>query len=190
MRLSLLGSSRKTNQECCIRIDDGRQRVEDPRALIPDVGDGGHQCGSGKNILYWGTLYASVIVYTQSEREREREIGTNRFCILFKRATVSTITTTTTTFTKGYKVTLYSDWLRATALYVISRNSLNLCDYGHYTLVFDKPNFLVITKTHHYSVFTYVSTKRGCTCAHPRSYAFGDVYPYGLESSRQQVQYS
>ena len=38
MRLSLLSSSRKTNQECCIRTDDGRQRVEEPRALIPDVG--------------------------------------------------------------------------------------------------------------------------------------------------------
>ena len=31
-----------------------------------------------------------------------------------------------TTTTKGYKVTLYSDWLRATALYNIYRNVLNL----------------------------------------------------------------
>ena len=49
------------------------------------------------------------------------------------------------TLTKGYKVTLYSDWLRATALYAIYINSLNLgcpkgqCEYGHYTLVFDSP---------------------------------------------------
>ena len=32
----------------------------------------------------------------------------------------------TTTFTKGYKVTLYNDWLRTTALYTIYRSSLNL----------------------------------------------------------------
>ena len=32
----------------------------------------------------------------------------------------------TTTFTKGYKVTLYSDSLRATALYANYRNGLNL----------------------------------------------------------------
>ena len=41
MRLSLLSSSRKTNQECCIRTDGGRQRVEDPHALIPNVGNEG-----------------------------------------------------------------------------------------------------------------------------------------------------
>ena len=33
---------------------------------------------------------------------------------------------TTTTFTKGYKVTLYSDSLRATALYAIYINGPNL----------------------------------------------------------------
>ena len=55
-----------------------------------------------------------------------------------------TTTTTTTTFTKGYKVTLYSDSLRATALYAIYINGPNLgcprgqCEYVHYTLVFDK----------------------------------------------------
>ena len=50
MRLSLLGSSRKTNQELCMRTDDGRQRVEKPQALIPDVGNGGRQCESTNNI--------------------------------------------------------------------------------------------------------------------------------------------
>ena len=50
-----------------------------------------------------------------------------------------------TTFTKGYKVTLYSDSLRATALYAIYTNGPNLgtqrgyCEYDHYTLVFDTP---------------------------------------------------
>ena len=49
----------------------------------------------------------------------------------------------TTTFEKGYKVTLYSDSLRATALYPIYINGPNLgtqigwCEYDHYTLVFD-----------------------------------------------------
>ena len=44
---------------------------------------------------------------------------------------------------KGYKVTLYSDSLRATALYAIYINGPNLgcprgqCEYVHYTLVFD-----------------------------------------------------
>ena len=51
--------------------------------------------------------------------------------------------TNTTTLIKGYKVTLYSDSLRATALYAIYRNGPNLgcpkgqCEYVHYTLVFD-----------------------------------------------------
>ena len=38
MRLPLLSSSRKADQECSLRVDDGQQRVEEPRALIPDVG--------------------------------------------------------------------------------------------------------------------------------------------------------
>ena len=44
---------------------------------------------------------------------------------------------------KGYRVTLYSDSLRATSLYAIYINSLNQgcpkgqCEYDHYTLVFD-----------------------------------------------------
>ena len=43
------------------------------------------------------------------------------------------ISTRTTTFTKGYKATLYSDWLRAPRL------SKGQCEYSHYTLVFDTP---------------------------------------------------
>ena len=46
-RLSLLGSSRKTMQECSLKIDDDRQRVEEPSALILDVGNGGCHCGKG-----------------------------------------------------------------------------------------------------------------------------------------------
>ena len=29
----------KPNQKCCMRANDGRQRVEEPFALIPDVSD-------------------------------------------------------------------------------------------------------------------------------------------------------
>mgnify|MGYP000745292264 CR=1 FL=1 len=56
---------------------------------------------------------------------------------------ISTTITMITTLTKGYKVTLSSDLLRATSLYIIYRNRPNLgcpkgpCEYGHYTLVFD-----------------------------------------------------
>ena len=54
---------------------------------------------------------------------RERERGTKNIAI--KNPTV-TMTTNQPTFTKGYKVTLYSDSLRATALYAIYINSLTL----------------------------------------------------------------
>ena len=37
----------------------------------------------------------------------------------------TTTTTTTTTFSKGYKVTLYSDSLRAIALYAVQGDSVN-----------------------------------------------------------------
>ena len=57
----------------------------------------------------------------------------------------------TTIFTKGYKVTLYSDSLRATTLYPIYTNGPNLgyqrgkCEYDHYTLVFDSSFMSVIS---------------------------------------------
>ena len=53
----------------------------------------------------------------------------------------------TTTFAKGYKVTLYSDSLRATTIYAIYINDPNLgcprgqCEYVHYTLVFDNAQY-------------------------------------------------
>ena len=74
-------------------------------------------------------------------REIEREIGTKK--CYFSQATVYKLQPTT--FSKGYKVTLYSDCPRAIALYAIYRNSPNLgcpkgqCGYDHYTLVFDTP---------------------------------------------------
>ena len=77
---------------------------------------------------------------THRERERERHREYNS---IIKR--YATVTNETTTFAKGYKVTLYSDSLRATALYPIYINGPNLgtqrglCEYDHYTLVFDTP---------------------------------------------------
>ena len=59
----------------------------------------------------------------------------------------------TTTFTKGYKVTLYSDWLRGTTLYTIYWNILNL----------DYPRDSVNTA----SIHSY-STPRGFMCGRKR----------------------
>ena len=56
---------------------------------------------------------------------RERERGTKNVYIHIQGNSYK-MTTTTTTFTKGYKVTLYSDSLRETALYAIYTNGPNL----------------------------------------------------------------
>ena len=83
--------------------------------------------------------------YTHRERERERERERDRHKEVFY-FSIATVTTITTNLTKGYKVTLYSDYPRETILYAIYRNSPNLgcpkglCEYGHYTLVFDTPS--------------------------------------------------
>ena len=121
MCLSLLGSSRRPNQECCMRTDEGRQRVEEPFALIPDVGNVGRECGSASNILWFYKPYVQVMEDTQRERERVREYK----LVIIRDITTITITIATT-LTKAYKVTLYSDCLRATSLYNIYRNVLNL----------------------------------------------------------------
>ena len=57
----------------------------------------------------------------RTEREPQRGISINKY---------ATITTMTTTFTKGYKVTLYSDSLRAIALYANYTNGPNLGTQG------------------------------------------------------------
>ena len=71
------------------RDDDDRQRVEEPRGLIPDVGSGGRECGSVNNILCLKNLECksearSILICTQSERERERVRvrGTKEFLII------------------------------------------------------------------------------------------------------------
>ena len=58
---------------------------------------------------------------THKEREIERH---KEVSLIIKNATVTNINQPT--FTKGYKVTLYSDSLRATALCAIYINGLNL----------------------------------------------------------------
>ena len=98
----------------------------------------GRQCGSTNNICD----EEEPAYENEQDTHTHTEIGT-KMALYFSIATVTI--TTTTTLTKGYKVTLYSDYLRATALYAIYRNSSNLgcpkgqCEYSHYTLVFDTP---------------------------------------------------
>ena len=76
-------------------------------------------------------------------RQKEREIQAKRRYVLCLKNNNKQKYNKTHTLTKGYKDNLYSDCLRATALYTIYRNSLNLgypkgqCEYGHYTLIFD-----------------------------------------------------
>ena len=72
------------------------------------------------SVEVWTTILIDepwVQVLKCIHRVRERQIND----VLFKMATIKT-----TTFTKGYKVTLYRDWLRPTALYTIYKNNLNL----------------------------------------------------------------
>ena len=103
----------------------------------------GRQCGSKSN-----TLCDEEPAYRTKQdthREGEREIGTKNN-LYSRRQQLQMTTTATTTFSKAYKVTLYSDSLRATALYAIYTNGPNLgcprgqCEYVHYTLVFDIMN--------------------------------------------------
>ena len=61
----------------------------------------------------------------RTQREKERERGTKRYNSIINMQQLQ-IEQPTTTFTKGYKVNLYSDSLRATALYAIYTNGPNL----------------------------------------------------------------
>ena len=91
--------------------------------LIPIVGDEqGRQCGRDHTIdLCLGRTCVWKIqdrIRRERERERERERGRERHkeCLYSWKGNNYKWQPT---FTKGYKVTLYSDWLRATALYAI-----------------------------------------------------------------------
>ena len=83
------------------------------------VVNGGRQCGR-INSIYVEEQWVQVLTHIHKVRERGKERHKYTWILLFKETAT---TTTRTTFTK---VTLYSDWLRATALYNIYRNSLNL----------------------------------------------------------------
>ena len=61
--------------------------------------------------------------HRERERERERERGTKNLSIFIQS---NSYKLEQPTFTKGYKVTLYSDSLRATALYANYTNGPNL----------------------------------------------------------------
>ena len=84
--------------------------------------EGGHQCGRDHTIGICGEEIPAYRRYEiESHREREREAQ-----ILSLLAKCNSYNNEQPTFTKGYKVTLYSDSLRATALYAIYINGPNL----------------------------------------------------------------
>ena len=99
--------------------------MKDIQALIPNVGSGGgRQCGRDHtNILScWKNLRMEDMEQdTHSERERERH---KMVYLYFQEC--NSYKNEQPTFTKGYTVTLYSDSLRATALYAIYTNGPNL----------------------------------------------------------------
>ena len=133
----LLCSPRKTKNRMLWFYDDGQQRVEEPPTLWYQM--------LGMKPSMRKTKQHSVMIKNLRMRiskicvERKREIGTKKRYI----TRGNSYKWQPTTFTKGYKVTLYSDCPRATTLYAIHINSPNLgcpkgqCEYGHYTLVFD-----------------------------------------------------
>ena len=69
-----------------------------------------------------------IKIHIEREREskRERERGRHKIVMFIQDISTTVTITIATTLTKGYKVTLYSDGLRATTLYTIYRNGLNL----------------------------------------------------------------
>ena len=131
----------KQKIECCVVYDDDRQRVEEPLTLWYQMLGTRSSVRKYKQHLLWRrTCVWKWARYRETERERERE--RHKKALYFSIAIVTIITTTN--LTKGYKVTLYSDYLRATAVYAIYRNSANMgcpkgqCEYSHYTLIFDR----------------------------------------------------
>ena len=98
----------------------------------------GRQCGRSNNILCSRRTCIWGIDKIRTEREREAQMN-----MLYSNSN-DYKKATTTTFSKVYKVTLYSDSLGATALYAIYTNGPNFgcpkgqCEYVHNTLVFDR----------------------------------------------------
>ena len=94
---SLLSSLRKKQNKnvVCVQTDDGPQRVEDPRALIPYVENGGCQCGSANNNLVMKNdmckrrikththTYTHTHTHTGGGGERERERKAQSRYVLF-----------------------------------------------------------------------------------------------------------
>ena len=126
---------KKSKSECCMWTDDDAQLVEKP--LCSDT-----RC--------WGRVMKNVCksgikIHTHTHTHTHR----HKVVMFIKDYQQQLQQTIATTLTKGYEVTLYSDWLRATALYIIYRSRLNLsypkgqCEYGHYTLVFDRHVVLI-----------------------------------------------
>ena len=96
--------------------------------------------GTQQSVLRGRTCVLEIWNKIRRERERERDRGTKMYISIS-----TSYNNEQPTFSKGYKVTLYSDTLRATALYAIYINGPKLgcprgqCEYVHYKLVFDTP---------------------------------------------------
>ena len=116
--------------------------MEKLQALIPNVESG--EAASAEGITQCSVVkeepayVRQKAIYAQREKERERH---KEVYLYYQEC--NSYNNEQPTFTKGYKVTLYSDSLRATTLYPIYTNGPNLgyqggqCEYVHYTLVFD-----------------------------------------------------
>ena len=105
--------------ECCDpKIRMGASSVmKDIHALIPNVGSGeGRQCRRDHTTIICGEEIPAYGRYETRYAQRERERGTKRY------NSISNNYNEQPTFTKGYKVTLYSDSLRATALYAVGKH--------------------------------------------------------------------
>ena len=88
------------------------------------VGDEqGRQCGRDNTIGICGEGIPTYRRYETEYAQRERERGTKKYLLL---AECNSYNNEQPTFTKGYKVTLYSDSLRANALYANYTNGPNL----------------------------------------------------------------
>ena len=134
---SLFFKENKSRMLCGVRWRPTAGR-RTSNALIPNVGDKAVSAEVQATFVMMKNL---CVRKQDTEREREIEIGTKE-TLYFN----SNSYKWQPTLTEIYKVALYSDYLRATALYAIYRNSPNMgcpkeqCEYGHYTLIFDTRN--------------------------------------------------
>ena len=143
-----------------LSCNGGRQRVEEPPTLwYQMLGTRPSMRKQEQHSVWWRTCVWEKANEIRIEREREAQ----RIWLY------SNSNNNNNNLYKGYKVTLYSDSLRATALYDIYINGPNLgcprgqCEYVHYTLVFD--TFLTHPCIIEWENGSTEQSKRGWQCA-------------------------